>query len=418
MRSIGLVLLLATAVPATAGPPVMSPVELAETIAALTAPDLAGRGAGTPEEHAAAALVASWFAAAGLAPAGEDSGTWFQDVPLPADLGVGISRNVIGSLPGRGDRQDRWIVVGAHLDHLGRVNPAAGGVPRAGEYYPGAGDNASGIAVLRAVARAAAAIDPAGGGPARRSLLVCAFGAEEVGLVGSAFLVANPPVPLDRIDAMVNLDAVGRLGAGPLHVAGLATSPPFADLLAVAAADQSVHRQDPALLRSDHVSFLDQGVPALFLFTGAYPEMNSPADSLAAVDLAGLATVADVTARLVDALRTAPGPFAFVAPGPAAALPAGGNRTTWLGTVPDFAGDKVAGYVVGAVVAEGPAARAGLRAKDVLVSLGGAAVTDLATFTAALRRHDPGEVVEVRVERDGRQLGFYVTLGDRSQRPR
>jgi hypothetical protein len=402
-----------------------TPGELADMIGALTAPELAGRGAGSPGERQAAELVASWLAAPLVAggpgpvrpalPSG-----WFQAVPLPEPAGF-RSVNVVGMIPGHGELAERWIVIGAHLDHLGRVQDDATGIPAAGEYYPGAGDNAAGVAALVHVARTAPSLALLSSGPpARRSVLVCAFGAEEVGLVGSAHLVTHLPVPSAQIDAMVNLDAVGRLGDGPLHVAGLESCDRFPGLLTALESGPAFRAQDAGLLLSDHASFLDRRIPALFFFTGAYPEMNSPADSLAAVDLPGLARVADLTTRLLERLRAEPGPFVFQEssePGPGADT-GGGNRQTWFGSVPDFAGSELAGYLIGAVAEGGPAARGGLLAGDLLVELGGVPVTDLATFTAAMRRHDPGEVVEVTVLRQGRRLRFLVTLGDRSQRTR
>ena len=122
---------------------------------------------------------------------------------------------------------------------------------------------------------------------------------------------------------------------------------------------------------------------------------------------------------LVGDLLRAREPFVFQAPpitdGPVVGE---GNRQTWFGSVPDFGGEAGAGYAIGGVSGAGPAERAGLRQGDVLVDLGGFPVTDLATFTTALRRHDPGDVVEVEVRRDEQTLRFYVTLGDRSQRGR
>jgi len=395
------------------------PALMAAEIAALTAPQLAGRGAGTQEERAAAELIARWFGEAGLQPA--FAGDWRQDVPLPPDLG-GRSVNVAGIAPGRGGLRDRWLVVGAHLDHLGRVDPTATGEPACGEYYPGAGDNAAGIAALLHVARHATASATQGGErceesslPARRSLLFCAFGAEEIGLLGSAHFAVEPPVPLAHVDAMINLDAVGRLGGGPLHAAGLESCVEFAAAVHAAAEGLPLAAPAGASFQSDHVSFLARGIPSLFLFTSAYPEMNSPADSLAAVDLPGLARVAGVTARLVEDLRARVGPFTFQAPPPLSPTP-DGNRQTWFGSTPDFSGRG--GYRIAALAADGPAAQAGLRAGDVLVSLGGTPVVDLAEFTAALRQHAPGDVVEVVVERGRRRLSFLVTLGERAQRLR
>jgi aminopeptidase N len=248
--------------------------------------------------------------------------------------------------------------------------------------------------------------------------LICAFGAEEIGLVGSAHLAAKPPVPREAIDAMVNLDAVGRLGDGPLHVAGLESSAAFADLVAAAVGDVPVAVQGVGLANSDHVSFLAHAIPALFLFTGAYPEMNSPADSLAAIDLRGLVRVAGVTARLVAELAAHDGPLPFIANETAKIAPAvvAGDRRTWFGSVPDFAAVDSEGYRIGGLAADGPAARAGLRVGDRLLSLAGEPVSDLASFTTALRRHAPGEVVDVKIEREGRTFTFLVTLGDRADR--
>ena len=91
------------------------------------------------------------------------------------------------------------------------------------------------------------------------------------------------------------------------------------------------------------------------------------------------------------------------------------NRDTWFGSIPDFT-QEIAGYALAQVFDGSPAAQAGLAAGDVVVRLGGREVIDLASFTTALRSHDPGDVVEVEIIRDGRHLNFTVVLGDRSQR--
>lgn len=387
-------------------------VEGAHRIRQLAAPALAGRGAGTLEERQAAHLIATWLSELDQIQPAFD-GQWLQAFPLSGAAGDS-SVNVAGILAGRGELASRWIIIGAHLDHLGRIDPEAGGIPAPGEYYPGAGDNASGVVAVLDVGRQLA--DDRSDTP-RRSLLICSFGAEEIGLLGSAHLSRNLPVDASMVDAMVNLDAVGRLVGGSLHVAGLETCALFAESVDKAAAGQAIKLQDASLLRSDHASFIDVGIPALFFFTGAYPEMNAPADSLPAIDLSGLERVARITSTLVHDLLREPGPLNFVPlpdPGPATSA---GNRQTWFGSVPDFEGAEVVGYVIGGVVAKGPAATAGLLAGDVLVKLAGQPVTDLATFTTAMRQHDPGDVIEIVAEREGRSLRFLVTLGDRSQRP-
>jgi predicted metalloprotease with PDZ domain len=160
--------------------------------------------------------------------------------------------------------------------------------------------------------------------------------------------------------------------------------------------------------------------PVLFLFGGAYPEYNRPTDTAATLEPETLVAVAAYTVRLVDTLRRSGEQFPWVMVGDGALREddggdAAGNRATWLGTLPDFTED-VTGYRLAGVFDDSPAQRAGLQKGDVLVRFAGAVVTDLATFTRALRAVDPGDLVEVEVERDGRVLRFTVVMGDRAQR--
>lgn len=108
----------------------------------------------------------------------------------------GIGYNVIGLFEGTDPAlKDEVIILGAHLDHLGRCY----------EIMPGANDNASGISVILGVAEAMAGcqIKP------RRSVLFLCFGAEEQGVVGSKYYLEHPAFPLDKTAAFINLDGVG-----------------------------------------------------------------------------------------------------------------------------------------------------------------------------------------------------------------
>jgi len=83
--------------------------------------------------------------------------------------------------------------------------------------------------------------------------------------------------------------------------------------------------------------------------------------------------------------------------------------------VADFS-TEINGYTLAGVFDGSPAALAGLQKGDVLVKLGGAEVEDLASFTRALRSHEPGDLVEIRVDREGRFMNFTVVLGNRTDR--
>jgi ketosteroid isomerase-like protein len=107
--------------------------------------------------------------------------------------------NVVAVLPG-GDPllEDEYLIIGAHLDHVGTQAETA--------FFPGANDNASGSAAVVALAEAFAGQED----PPRRSLVFVLFAGEEQGLYGSRHFADNPAVPLDRAVAMFNLDCVAH----------------------------------------------------------------------------------------------------------------------------------------------------------------------------------------------------------------
>lgn len=108
----------------------------------------------------------------------------------------GVAFNVVGAIIGSDpDLKDEVIIVGGHLDHLGRCY----------EIMPGANDNASGVAVIMGLAEALtrSSIE------LRRTVLFCCFGAEEQGVVGSRFYTENPIFPLENTLCLINLDSVG-----------------------------------------------------------------------------------------------------------------------------------------------------------------------------------------------------------------
>lgn len=419
---------------------------LRRRVETLTAPSLAGRAAGWPGARAAVDTLSAWYAAAGLSPA--FAGAWSQGFPLTGtgwtgdELSGRSGANVGGTLAGAGALTGRWLLVAAHLDHLGELRPGASAatVPADSAYFPGANDNASGVAIVHELARRLASpVARASGLPDRRSVLLLNLDAEEVGLQGASWFVNHPPVPLDSIDVMVNLDTVGRLSDGRLIVSGLGTAAPLAPAVAAAAlaAGLKVNPSSGGWSGSDHMVFNTREVPVLFLFGGPYPEYNRPSDTAARLDYPAMARVVAFTAALVDGLRAVPGRFKWqlvaggglrdqtesVGPGGPAVdaidAPTADNRTvnkqTWLGTMPDFTEGQT-GYRLAGVFDGSPAAAAGLQKGDLLVRFGNHPVSDLDTFTRALRVHAPGDLVEVGIVRDGRDLRFTVALGNRADR--
>ena len=182
----------------------------------------------------------------------------------------------------RGTAQpDSFLVISAHYDHLGMMGPHV--------YFPGANDNASGVALLLELAAHYAR-------PENRpaySVVFLLFGAEEAGLVGSEYFVAHPLVPLRRIRFLMNLDLLGTGEKGATVVNGRIYENAFRRLSAL----NDAHHYLPALgargraANSDHYPFSEAGVPAFFLYTrggsAAYHDVNDRPKALSLVGFSG-----------------------------------------------------------------------------------------------------------------------------------
>ncbi|MEQ1893956.1 MAG: M28 family metallopeptidase [Planctomycetota bacterium] len=172
------------------------------------------------------------------------------------------SSNVVALRPGRGAKKDEFLVLSAHWDHLGKDPSLPDPI------FNGALDNASGTAGLLEVAEAFLQLEP------ERSILFLAVTAEEKGLLGSRFYAANPLWPLARTLANVNMDVLNPYGR-TLDVVSIGQGQSTLDeLLAREAARQGRRVEgDPepekgTYFRSDHFSFVKQGVPAVYAKSG------------------------------------------------------------------------------------------------------------------------------------------------------
>jgi aminopeptidase N len=395
-------------------PPVFSRAAMVETVETLTAPSMEGRGAGTKGLEAAAAFIAGRFEAVGLAPGG-DRGSYFQRFTLaegPGGKPVEMM-NVVGYLPGtREDWKTQTAILGAHYDHLGRGWPDA----RAGDegkLHPGADDNASGVAVLLELARAMAAGDR----PSRNVVFV-AFSGEESGLAGSRHYVSAPRFPLDGVVGMINLDTVGRLFDGRVSIIGTGTATEWPHIFRGASFVTGVESRaiPEAIQSSDHAPFIDHGIPAVQLFTGAHADYHRPGDAAEKIDGDGLVKVAMLAREGIAYLGERPDPMTVTITGAAqsrpAAAPAPGARRASLGTVPDFAFPGP-GVRAESIVEGSPAEKAGLAAGDVILKVGDQAVATLQEYSNVLRGLAPGVTVPVVVRRGDRELTITVTLAER-----
>jgi len=380
---------------------------------------LEGRMTGTPDADTAAAYIQQRFKQVGLqAPAGG----WFQEFTVEGSAAQkvaaahGVGRNVVGLLPGSDPvLRDQVIVVGAHYDHLGGGAFGALDPDSTGKVHNGADDNASGVAAIINLAHRMATDRPA------RTIVFVAFSGEELGLLGSAYYVRQPAVPLAKTMAMINFDMVGRLRNDKLIIYGTETATEFTPLL------DSINKSFRFDLKmrgdgygpSDQSAFYAVKKPVLHFFTDLHEDYHRTTDDWQKINVAGMLKVTDFAAALLRELADRPTPLTFVdQPSPhAQALTAGQVQTpgygAYLGTVPDMAGDE-GGVKLSGVRAGSPAEKAGLQRDDVITRIGDMPISDLQAMTDALRAHKPGDVVPITVQRDGKPLTVTVTLGARS----
>jgi hypothetical protein len=208
---------------------------------------------------------------------------------------VGIRRGTDPALAGEA------VVIGAHYDHIGRGGALAEAPQSAGQIHNGADDNASGVAALLEIARAAART------PSRfhRSLVFVAFAGEELGLRGSEHYTTSPPIALDRTRAMINLDMVGRARGRVLVGAfGRLPGPPLLPRLRpwTRLVVQDFARVGYSQEESDTGPFVRHGVPAVAFFTGFHADYHRPTDDSPGIDAEGGAAIANLALRLIEDL--------------------------------------------------------------------------------------------------------------------
>ncbi len=302
---------IATALPmAVAGgaAPVVDGARLLDDVRTLASAEFGGRRTGSDGSRKAQAFLQGRFEGLGLKPFGAAFAQpfGFTHSSIKGLLTPGrayqtaypAAANYIGYLAGS-ERPERFIVVSAHYDHLGA---------RAGALYPGADDNASGVAAMLAIA--AWFKDH----PPRHSIVFAAFDGEELGLQGARAFLAALPFKKEQLALDLNLDMVSHNDANEIFAAGARYTPALAPLVAQAAARSSVrvklgHDRSQLLAgavenwtgASDHGPFHDAGVPFLYFGVEDHADYHAPGDTFAHINQAFFKRVASL---LVDVAET------------------------------------------------------------------------------------------------------------------
>jgi hypothetical protein len=371
-------------------------------------------------------IAQAWFAAAGkslvdlqkqINTSGKPASFAFPDaVHLSVSIHVEPIRNtvdnVLAYLPGQ---TNEYIVIGAHYDHLGYGHYDSLAPSQIGTIHPGADDNASGTAGVLELARLMAPLKA----KLHRGILFSSYAGEELGLLGSADWVKNPTRPLGQAVAMINMDMIGRIKDEKVFVGGIGTGSTFAAVLADTEKGTNFHFESSfgGDSSSDHTSYVSAKIPALFFFSGLHSDYHRPSDTWDKINAPDAAHLLDMVAKVAIELddESARPTFAAVAPqqdghSGSATGGGGGGYGPYFGSVPDFGESTEHGVRFADVEAGSPAAKAGLKAGDILVHFGNSPVNNLYDFTDALRASKVGDDVQVTVQRDGKPLTVPVHL--------
>ena len=249
---------------------------LRKHVACLCAEELQGRQAGSAGESLASDYVFRAMRDAGVTMLCDESG---QDFSI-ADSTLSLhSCNIVGIVEGYDRRlRNEYIVVGAHLDGLGSTTVTVNGRPQT-RIYPGADDNASGVATLIELSRLVAE----NSWMFARSIVFVAFGAGECGTAGSWYFVNRAFGDMASVRAMVNLDMLGRGNERNPFTVFSSLPRHLTDTLLV----QTLDRQPavrPALFEgtlqtSDHLSFYEKEIPVFVFTTGKTREYRTVSDT-------------------------------------------------------------------------------------------------------------------------------------------
>lgn len=317
-------------------------------------------------------------------------------------------KNVIGVLPGQGPLADESVIIGAHYDHIGRGAFGSLAPTAVNEIHNGADDNASGTTALLEIARRLTARKE----KLSRRVIFIAFTAEESGLIGSARYCREPVFPLDKTIAMLNMDMVGRQVDDRLIVFGTGTSPVWEPMMKRLgeAGKFKLSFKPEGFGPSDHSSFYAKQIPVLHFFTGTHPDYHRPGDDFEKINLRGMNRIVDLVEQAVIDVANAPKRPAYVQVAGMASLFRDKSRP-YFGSIPDYSREEPGSLRLSGVAPQSPAAKAGLQAGDRIVQFGANKVENIDDYDLALRKCEPGEVVDVIIIRGTQRMTLKVILG-------
>lgn len=363
-----------------------------------------GREAGTQGEKRAAEFIKTRFKEIGLKPKGVDgffqyfnfnkSSNPHQKSSLDSDSKDQLeSLNVIGFID---NKSLNTVVIGAHFDHLGFGNSSSLSTTK--EIHNGADDNASGVALMIDLAKKLSPYGPYSNELNENNYLFIAFGAEELGLLGSNYFNKNPTLELESINYMFNFDMVGRLNdKNSLAIYGTGTSPIFKQTIKSNNTIFKLTENESGQGPSDHTSFYLNDIPVLHFFTGQHSDYHKPGDDYHLINYDGLNKISKYILDLILDLNDN-GKLKFSKTNDQNSRMSPKFNVT-LGVMPDYLFDGE-GMKIDGVSADKPAEKGGIKKGDIVIKINDYSIDDMMSYMETLSKFNKGDKAEVSVLRD------------------
>ena len=310
--------------------------------------------------------------------------------------------NVVGLVEGA---SEDIIVLGAHYDHLGMGGESSRAPDTIAIHY-GADDNASGTAMLIEMAQKIAASKPA------NSILFIAFGAEEMGLLGSRYFVENPLIDMKKVKTMFNFDMVGRLNESrSLMISGTGTALETDSILNIGIDSTlfSISRSPGGTGPSDHSTFYGEGIPVLFFSTGVHDQYHTPDDQADLINYEGMVDLGNSAFNLFKIYDDTELNLTFFESQEPQRQGMRKRMKVTLGIVPDFA-NQVVGLGVAGVRAGGPAYNGGMKKGDIIKAINDKEVTNIHDYMYRMASYSKDDRITVEVLRDGKKEMLIIIL--------
>lgn len=307
--------------------------------------------------------------------------------------------------------KDEYLVLGAHYDHLGFGGPGSGSRrPDTIAIHNGADDNASGSAAILEIIEKI----KANATDFRRSIIFVAFGAEEMGLIGSKYFTENPLVPIDKIKFMFNLDMVGRFDDEnkSISIGGTGTAKELPELITneLQSFDLKATLSPEGFGPSDHASFYAKDIPVMFLFTGIHDDYHTPEDDWDKINYEGQKIISDFTYSIIKTIANLDNSLEYQEAGPKERSNETRKFKVTLGIMPDVAASDGKGLRVDGVIPDRPAHYAGIKKGDVIIAMDGKEIGDIYDYMNRLSSFKEGQRINVEVMRGEEKVILIVQL--------